>query len=106
MAWEPVDPQSDAPPGLGFDPRKTRATDIDPYVYGGEPVQQPRMDIPVATPLPGLAIEPAQRKPGAMVGLAMVVSQAPRRRPGWRRRAPDTSSDRASSAARARPDWA
>lgn len=74
MAWEPVDPQSDAPPGLGFDPRKTRATDIDPYVYGGEPVQQPRMDIPVATPLPGLAIEPAQRKPGAMVGLAMRIN--------------------------------
>lgn len=83
MAWEPIDPQSDAPPGLGLDPRKTRATDIDVpgeerrgYLYKPPVQPQPRMDVPTETPLPGLAIEPAgPRKPGFLTGLGMSLEK-------------------------------
>lgn len=58
-----------AAPGLG--PLKSKATDLDPFFYAGEPVVPPRMDLPVASPIPGVAVQPGRATPSGLVGLSM-----------------------------------
>jgi len=58
-----------AAPGLA--PLKSKATDLDPFFYAGEPVVPPRMDLPVASPIPGVAVQPGRATPSGLVGLSM-----------------------------------
>lgn len=58
-----------AAPGLA--PLKSKATDLDPFFYAGEPVVPPRMGLPVASPIPGVAVQPGRATPSGLVGLSM-----------------------------------
>lgn len=60
-------------PVVGLGPPRTRATDIDPFLYAGEPVVPPRMDLPTSSPIAGVAVQPGQVKPSGLVGLSMRV---------------------------------